>query len=255
LIFAPSSDKRAVTGSSTEEEAAPGEDTSPVITEMTTTCDTIQLSTVVAPLIQKGEKKFLEHYSEQLVYTNEARRIQMFNSINQEATIKTIRGLIILAVLAIALALFAACSGRSSAPLGGDASRAASSDKASDGQVVITGAVNKTVKVRHSMANKMPGDIRIFLGLDTICDVFINVPFDIKPGTYPIASESKSDVVFAQYNDTCNAPDSYPSTKGTLTLTAAGDKFSGTFVFTGQNKNDQSKIVEVSGSFSDLSLQ
>jgi len=179
----------------------------------------------------------------------------MFNSTNQRATIKTTRGLIILAALTIALAPLAACGGRGSATSGGDARRAATSDNTRDGQVVITGAVNKTVKVRSSMANKMPGDIRIFLGLDSICDLFINVPFDIKPGTYPIANESKSDVVFAQYNDTCNAPESYPSTKGTLTLTAAGDKFSGTFVFTGQNKIDQSKIVEVSGSFSDLSLK
>jgi hypothetical protein len=179
----------------------------------------------------------------------------MFNSTNQRATIKTTRGLIILAVLAITLALLAACGGRGSATSGSDAPRAAASDNNRDGQVVITGAVNKTVKVRLSMANKMPGDIRIFLGLDTLCDVFINVPFGIKPGAHPIANESKSDVVFAQYNDTCNAPDSYPSTKGTLTLTTAGDKFSGTFVFTGQNKKDQSKVVEVSGSFSDLPLK
>jgi hypothetical protein len=185
----------------------------------------------------------------------EARRTKMFNSINQRATIKTTRDLIILTVLATALALLAACGGRGSTPSGSGASRAAASDDTRNGQVVITGAVNKTFKVRSSMANKMPGDIRIFLGLETICDVFINVPFDIKPGTHPIANESRSDVVFAQYNDTCNAPVSYPSTKGTLTLTSAGDKFSGTFVFTGQNKQDQSKIVEVSGSFSDLSLQ
>src|SRR5262245_18005451 len=54
LIFGPSSYKRAVTGSSTEEEAAPGEDFSPVTTKMTTTCHTIQLSTVVALLITLG---------------------------------------------------------------------------------------------------------------------------------------------------------------------------------------------------------
>jgi len=54
LIFGASSYKRPVTGSSTEEEAAPGEDSSLVTTKMTTTCHTIQLSTEVALLITLG---------------------------------------------------------------------------------------------------------------------------------------------------------------------------------------------------------
>jgi hypothetical protein len=54
LIFGPSSYKRPITGSSTEEEATPGEDSSPVTTKMTTTCHTIQLSTEVALLITHG---------------------------------------------------------------------------------------------------------------------------------------------------------------------------------------------------------
>lgn len=182
----------------------------------------------------------------------------MFNSINRRVVIKTAYSPIALPMLAVALTLLTACGGTGSAPSGGNSPQAAASvnaDNARNDQIVITGAINKTVKAGFIMANKMPGDIRIFLGLDALCDVFIEVPFDIKPGTYPIANESKSDVVFAQYNDTCNAPESYPSTKGTLTLTATGTKFSGTFVFTVQNKKDQSKVVQVSGSFSDVALQ
>jgi hypothetical protein len=122
-------------------------------------------------------------------------------------------------------------------------------------QVTVTGAVNQTYDVQLVQANKMPGDIRIYLGLELLCDLFINIPFDTPPGAYPIATESKSDVVFAQYNDGCHSPDSYPNTNGTLTLTATGDKWSGTFKFTGQNREDPSKKVEVTGSFSDVPLQ
>jgi hypothetical protein len=44
------------------------------------------------------------------------------------------------------------------------------------------------------------------------------------------------------------------STKGTLTLTATGDKFSGTFQFTAGYNKDESKIINVAGAFVDVPL-
>lgn len=136
---------------------------------------------------------------------------------------------VLLLTVLLTLSALLACGGGNSAPPAAPSPGAPNNlptSGASKNQIVVTGTVNQTYTVDKVFANKMPGDIRIDIPLGILCSVFLNIPFETQPGAYPFATESKSDVFFAQYNDTCNTTDSYPSASGTLTLTSTGEKLS-----------------------------
>ena len=181
----------------------------------------------------------------------------MFNLMSRTTVIKTVRSSIALT----ALALFAACGKSSSATSGGGESRAAASDNARTGQVVITGAINKTYTPREVAAVKIGDDIGINVNEKSVCGVSVQFPIDAQPGSYPIEDRLHQVVakVFGEYGSFCDSGGSlsgntYQSTNGKLTLTASGAKFSGAFEFSAGNLKDQSKTIQVSGSFNDVSL-
>ena len=63
--------------------------------------------------------------------------------------------------------------------------------------------------------------------------------------------------VGGEYGAFCNTNGSlsgntFQSTSGTLTLTATGASFSGTFTFNAVNLKDKTKTIQVSGSFSNV---
>ena len=180
----------------------------------------------------------------------------MFNSMSRTAMIKTVRSSITLT----ALALFAACGKSSPAPSGGIESRADASDNARNGQVVITGAINKTYTPREVAAVKIGDDVGINVIEKSVCGVSVQFPIDAQPGSYPIEDQLHQVVtkVSGEYGAFCDSGGSlsgntYQSMNGKLTLTTSGAKFSGTFEFSAGNIKDQSKTIQVSGSFSNVS--
>jgi hypothetical protein len=179
----------------------------------------------------------------------------MFNLLNRTTTMKFTRSSIVLTMLAIALALLAACRGSGPAPLGGNASQVA----ANTANVVITGAINKTyrpVKVTQVKYEKYVG---MHLIGEEGCGVFLQFPIDLQPGAHPIGDAIHQPIndILAQYDFFCSTgrDKAFKSTKGTLTLTDSGAKYGGKFEFTAGRADDESKTVQVSGSFSEVSIQ
>jgi hypothetical protein len=129
------------------------------------------------------------------------------------------------------------------------------------GQIVISGAVNKTFAPVRVNAGSFGNGMRIYLNEPTdkksnkLPDLItIDLTSVIKqPGIYPIEdmnNENKKTWAIYQVGD--DPTGQYNSIKGTLTLTAAGSKYSGQFQFAAGFSNDTSKTIEVTGSFTDL---
>jgi hypothetical protein len=191
----------------------------------------------------------------------------MFNSMNRVVTMKIAHRWMILSGLVLALLLASACGGVGPAPSGSNAPPHAATG-ARTGQVVITGAINKTYTPEEAMAVKISDHVGINLNEKSVCGVSIQFPIDMKPGAYPIRDhlhvrdhlhEPVVDI-FGEYDaqfcdDTpVELKHTFLSTTGKLTLTATSGKFSGTFEFTAGNVQDKSKTIQVSGSFSDVAL-
>jgi hypothetical protein len=176
----------------------------------------------------------------------------MFNSMNRTTTTKTPRSSIALAVLATSLAALTAC-GRSGSTTAGGAPVAPTT------QVVITGAIQKTYTPEGITAVKIDRYVGINVNEQFPCGVTLQFPIDIQPGAYPIGDRLHQPVtdIFAEYGVSCNRAGiyvgSFQSTKGTLTLTASGARYSGKFEFTAREVIDESKTIQVSGSFNDVS--
>ncbi len=166
-------------------------------------------------------------------------------------------------VILCAIAIHA-CSGNSPAPPSQNSAPppTAVAGNAQNGQVVITGAINKTYTPKELTAVKIGDRVGINVNESDVCGVSLQVPIDIQPGTYPIEDHLHSPVVniFGEYDAPfCDDTPSelkhvFSSTQGTLTLTMTGKKFSGTFQFTAGNVKDESKTIQVSGSFRDAAL-
>jgi hypothetical protein len=158
----------------------------------------------------------------------------------------------------VTLAL-ATYSGAGGAPLSNGAP--ASSSNSTAGQVVITGAIDKTYAPVSVEASPLIDKIVVNVNDETVGGVSIQFPADTPPGTYPIADCVNNAVcdIFADYVHFQDggglSSSTYRSLKGTLTLTAAGTSFSGSFTFTAANLADHSKTIDVSGSFTGASLQ
>jgi hypothetical protein len=87
--------------------------------------------------------------------------------------------------------------------------------------------------------------------------VFIRLPKDAQPGTYPIVSgytdNFDGSTITANYIDQTRDPAmQFAATGGTLTIQSAGDGFTGTFEFPAAD--DSGKTVTVSGTFANLKL-
>jgi hypothetical protein len=121
------------------------------------------------------------------------------------------------------------------------------------GQVVISGAVNKTYTPINLEAGTLGTNMIVNLHETTTDGVSLAFPPDTQPGTYAIEDHLKNPVVdFSGEYDQFKLDAFYLSTGGTLTLTATGSKFSGTFEFTAVNSKDSSKTIKVAGSFTDV---
>jgi hypothetical protein len=149
--------------------------------------------------------------------------------------------------------LLAACGG------GGNASQGDGQPPASasgPGQVTIIGAIEKSYTPREALALPLAGNVSLTLSEeDAVSGVALQFPADTPPGTYVIEDHAHEALIniFAEYArfDDGDAL-YYLSTTGTLNLTAAGDKFSGTFEFTAAYTKDDSKTIKVAGSFADV---
>jgi hypothetical protein len=132
----------------------------------------------------------------------------------------------------------------------------ASSGNANAGQVVISGAVNKTYTPINFEAGTLGNSMIINLHETTIDGISLAIPPDTQPGTYAIEDHLTNAVVdFSGEYALWKSDAFYESTKGTLTLTATGSKFSGQFQFTAVNSKDSSKTIEVTGSFADVPVK
>jgi hypothetical protein len=163
------------------------------------------------------------------------------------------RILVVVAALALTLA---ACGGSSPAPAGDGAPASPASGNSNASQIVITGAIDKTYAPVKVEAGTLANNIAISVNEAEVGGVTIQFPADTQPGTYPIGDHLHKPVVdvLAEYDVFGNNAAFYLSTKGTLTLTATGDKFSGTFQFTAGYNKDESKIINVAGAFVDVPL-
>jgi hypothetical protein len=165
------------------------------------------------------------------------------------------------AILVSTLATLSACGGLNSTSAREDAPAAAASPKSRRGEIVITGAVNKKYTPQEVAAVKIADSIGINLNEheDDVCGVSIDFPRDLQPGSYPFGDQLHSlrqmvvVNVSGEYGTFCNEggslSDAYQSTQGTLTLTASGAKFSGRFQFDAGQIKDESKRIQVAGSF------
>jgi hypothetical protein len=79
---------------------------------------------------------------------------------------------------------------------------------------------------------------------------------DLQPGIYPLAEPIPAvNDIFARDGEMCELEEGhYESTGGALNLTASGTSFSGTFEFTAWSVRDHSKSIQVTGSFTNVSL-
>jgi hypothetical protein len=165
------------------------------------------------------------------------------------------------AILLGTLATLGACGGLSSTSAREGAPPAAGSPRSRRGEVVITGAVNKKYTPQEVAAVKIADSIGINLHEreDDVCGVSIDFPRDLQPGSYPFGDQLHAlrqmviVNVSGEYGTFCNEggslSDAYQSTQGTLTLTASGAKFSGSFQFAAGQIKDESKRIQVAGSF------
>lgn len=177
----------------------------------------------------------------------------MFSSMNRTTTTKTPRSPVALSALTISLALLASCGGSGSTTSGGAAPPSIASGA---GQVVISGAINKTYTSEKSNAVKILHRVAINVVEEFPCGVDIKVPIDMQSGTYPVGEYLQTPIadVTAEYTPDCGKNERYLSTQGTLKMTVSGKKYRGAFEFTARLNIDQSKTIQVSGSFSDVSL-
>lgn len=172
---------------------------------------------------------------------------------------KTKRRLRSMSVLTALVMLLPACGGSGGTPQDNAASSLPepASGNSSTGQVAISGAINKTYVPEEVTAVEIVDGVGISLYEEFPCGVLIQFPLDVQPGTYPIEDQLHQVIteVFGRYGELCDSDEGfYESAQGTLTLTTTGERFSGTFEFTAGNVTDNSKTIQVSGSFSDVSL-
>ncbi|MBI5878373.1 MAG: hypothetical protein HZB53_12050 [Chloroflexi bacterium] len=166
----------------------------------------------------------------------------------------------IAAVLLVALLALTAC-GESDSPAGSYPAPAGATSAApraaNTGQVVISGALSKSFTPVSVEAGTLGKLMVINLHEKNADGVSLSFPPDTKPGTYAIEDQSAKPVVdFAgAYSVFGSAAAFYLSTKGSLTLTAVGSKYSGQFQFTARHTKDASKTIEVSGPFADVPVK
>src|SRR5262245_35141637 len=129
--------------------------------------------------------------------------------------------------------------------------------KSSAGQITVTGVVNSKFTPEEITSIKVVDSIGINLVEKFPCGVSLQFPLNLAQGTHPLGDHLHSPVpnTFAEYSPQCGNGPIYLSTKGTLNLTSAGDKYSGTFQFEAGSDRDETKKVNVSGSFSDVVLR
>jgi hypothetical protein len=123
-------------------------------------------------------------------------------------------------------------------------------------EIVITGAVNHTFTSDEVSAFKVADAIGLHLVEKFPCGVSLQFKGGTKPGKYPIEDHfhSLSSVVYGEYSPDCGQHGSYLSKSGTLELTSVEKKFSGKFQFTAALNNDESKTVNISGTFTDITV-
>ena len=140
----------------------------------------------------------------------------------------------------------------------------AATESATEGNKVVkvSGAINKTFTPVRFDAGTFGNGMRIYLyepidkeNIKLTDTITIDSSSILQVGTYPFENSQKGTIAVpltAIYQVGEDPTGSYNSIKGTLTLTAAGSKYSGQFQFTAEYSNDASKTIEVSGSFTDL---
>jgi len=154
-------------------------------------------------------------------------------------------------VLALALFLMIACRA------GSTNTNSAVTTKSSAGPITITGAVNSKFTPEEISPVKVVDSMGINFVEKFPCGVSIQFPIKLEKGAHQIGDHLHSPIpnVFGEYSPDCGKSGMYLSTKGTLNLTSVGDKYSGTFQFDAGLSNDESKKVNVSGSFNDIVLR
>jgi hypothetical protein len=129
------------------------------------------------------------------------------------------------------------------------------------GQIAVIGVINKTFTSVRVGAGPFGSQIRLYMNeanardLSRVGDALtIDFPADMQPGSYPIENsvDNPSDSVYFIYTVSSEPPASYKSIKGLLTLTAVSPKISGQFQVAAVDSTDASKIIEVTGSFTDV---
>jgi hypothetical protein len=165
------------------------------------------------------------------------------------------------AILLSAAAALSACGRLNSASSDGGSAQPAGSPRLQRGEVVITGAVNKRYTPQEINAVRIADRVGINLNEkeDDVCGVSMTFPGGLKQGTYQLGDQLHSlrqmvvVDIYGEYGTFCDEhgslSDTFQSTQGTLTLTASGAKFSGTFQFAAAQIKDESKTIQVSGSF------
>jgi hypothetical protein len=155
-------------------------------------------------------------------------------------------------LLTLAVILVIACRSGST-----NKNNATATTKSSAGQITITGAVTSKFTPEEITPVKVVDSMGINFVEKFPCGVSIQFPIKLEKGTHEIGDHLHSPVpnVFGEYSPDCGKTGIYLSTKGTLNLTSAGDKYSGTFQFDAGLSNDESKKVNVSGSFNDVVLR
>jgi hypothetical protein len=167
-------------------------------------------------------------------------------------------------LLLVVPAALAACSAPKPAQSGSEERESSGTGRVSqsrNGEVVVTGAVNTRYVPEDVRAVKIADRVGININEkeNDPCGVSLAFPDDSQPGTYAIEDSlhalQKLVVVHVtgEYGAFCNTDGSlsgtFESTTGTLRLTASGAKFSGSFQFAAREIKDESKTIQVSGSF------
>jgi hypothetical protein len=157
-----------------------------------------------------------------------------------------------LIVLSLAVMLVVACRSGSA-----NKNAAAAAPKSSAGQITVTGVLNSKFMPEEIAPVKVVDSIGINFVEKFPCGVSIQFPINLEKGSHEIGDHLHSPIpkVFGEYSPDCGKSGMYLSTKGTLNLTSAGDKYSGTFQFEAGLSTNDSKKVNVSGSFNDVALR